>query len=360
MRWLIAVARALGHRYLSPVGIVGSMKKALVCGVSGQDGAYLAQFLLERGYEVYGTSRDAQTQSFRGLKMLGIENAVQLRSMAQTDLHSAMTTIASIAPDEIYNLAGQSSVGLSFEQPVETIQSIVSGTQNLLESIRLINKSIKLYSAGSSECFGESAATPSEENSRFSPKSPYAMAKSAAFWQVAIYREAYGIRAATGILFNHESVLRASRFVTLKIVSAAKRIAEGDKTKLVLGDLDIHRDWGYSPEYVEAMWRMLQLESPIDLVISTGHTMSLRDFVSFAFEYYGLDWTQFVVQDQSLFRPNELRYSCGNPAKAKHLLGWEAKTWGRDLVFKLAADLDKVARMPQMEAEAVARGERRR
>jgi GDPmannose 4,6-dehydratase len=258
------------------------------------------------------------------------------------DLHNVMTTIASVEPDEIYNLAGQSSVGLSFEQPSETIQSIVSGTQNLLEAIRLTNKSIKLYSAGSSECFGDSMATPAKEDTRFSPKSPYALAKSAAFWQVAIYRESYGLRAATGILFNHESVLRGSRFVTSKILSTAKRIAKGADTKLVLGDLDIHRDWGYSPEYVKAMWLMLQMENPTDIVVSTGHTMSLRDFVSYAFEYYGLDWTRHTSQDPSLFRPNELRYSCGNPEKANQLLGWKARTFGRNLVFKLAADLDEI------------------
>ena len=203
------------------------MKKALICGISGQDGAYLSKLLLSKGYEVYGTSRDAQMSSFKNLKYLDIYNSINFESMSLNDFRSVLQILIKIEPDEVYNLAGQSSVGLSFEQPVETLESISVGTLNLLEAIRFTGKEIKFYNAGSSECFGDIGENAADENTPFRPRSPYAVAKSAAFWEVANYREAYGLFACSGILFNHESHLRPERFVTRKIISSACRIAAG-------------------------------------------------------------------------------------------------------------------------------------
>ena len=246
------------------------MKKALVAGISGQDGAYLAKLLLQNGYEVCGTSRDAQMSSLRNLDRVGIREEVQLVSVALNDFRSVLQVLFKVQPDEIYNLAGQSSVSLSFEQPVETQDSIYLGTLNLLEAIRFTGKAIKLYNASSSECFGDLGGKPATEETAFRPRSPYAVAKSAAFWQVSNYREAYNIFACSGILFNHESPLRPERFVTQKIVRSACRIAQGKQQKLQLGNIEIQRDWGWAPEYVEAMYRMLQQELPEDCVIATG------------------------------------------------------------------------------------------
>ncbi len=229
------------------------MTKALICGISGQDGAYLAQLLLSKGYSVCGTSRDAQISSFQNLMGLGIREQVKLESMALTDFRSVLQILTKIDPDEVYNLAGQSSVGLSFEQPVETLESVATGTLNLLEAIRFLGKPIKLYNAGSSECFGDLGEDTADETTPFRPRSPYGVAKATAFWQVANYREAYGLFACSGILFNHESPLRPERFVTQKIVSTACRIAAGSLEKLFLGNMSIQRDWGWAPEYVEAM-----------------------------------------------------------------------------------------------------------
>ena len=258
-------------------------RTALICGISGQDGTYLAQLLLEKGYRVIGTSRDAQVTTFGNLIKLGIRDRVEVASMALSDFRSVLQVLARFQPDEVYNLAGQSSVGLSFEQPVETLESISVGTLNLLEGIRFLNRDIRLYNAGSSECFGDTGDTPANEQTPFRPRSPYAVAKAAAFWQVANYREAYGLFACSGILFNHESPLRPERFVTQKIVRAACRIAAGSKERLTLGRLDIQRDWGWAPEYVEAMWKMLQQPQPEDFVIATGETHALQDFVAEAF-----------------------------------------------------------------------------
>ncbi|GAB4370604.1 MAG: GDP-mannose 4,6-dehydratase [Elainellaceae cyanobacterium] len=301
------------------------MKTALICGISGQDGAYLAQLLLSKGYIVYGSSRDAQVATFRNLVRLGIRDRVQTCSMALNDFRSVLQVISKIKPDEIYNLAGQTSVGLSFELPVETTESITLGTLNLLEAIRFTGAAIKLYNAGSSECFGDTGATPADEQTPFRPRSPYAVAKAAAFWQVANYREAYDLFACSGILFNHESPLRPRRFVTQKIVAAASEIAAGKTDKLCLGNLSIQRDWGWSPEYVEAMYQMLQQEHPDDYVIATGSTHSLEEFVAEVFAYLGLDWHKHVQVDCNLFRPTDIAISRGNAAKAKENLGWQAK-----------------------------------
>lgn len=301
------------------------MKTALICGISGQDGAYLAQLLLSQGYVVYGTSRDAQISTFRNLVRLGIRDRVKTCSMALNDFRSVLQVIKKIQPDEIYNLAGQTSVGLSFELPVETMESITLGTLNLLEAIRFIGDPIRLYNASSSECFGETGETPADETTPFRPRSPYAVAKAAAFWQVANYREAYDLFACSGILFNHESPLRPRRFVTQKIVTAAFAISEGKTDKLYLGDVSIQRDWGWSPEYVEAMYRMLQQDQPDDYVIATGTSHKLGDFVSEVFAYLGLDWRQHVEVDPSLYRPTDIAVSRGNAAKARQQLGWQAQ-----------------------------------
>ncbi len=301
------------------------MKKALICGVSGQDGAYLAQLLLEKGYTVVGTSRDAQVSSFRNLLRLGIREKIQYESLVPTDFRSVLQVISKTQPDEIYNLAGQTSVGLSFDQPVETLESIATGTLNFLEAIRFINVPIKFYNAGSSECFGDIGDHPADEKTPFRPRSPYAVAKATAFWQVANYREAYNIFACSGILFNHESPLRPQRFVTQKIVSAASRIANGSKEKLHLGNISIKRDWGWAPEYVEAMYLMLQQDQPDDYVVATGQSYSLEDLVARAFSCVGLDWKDLVVTDPSLLRPTDLAVSRGNPTKAKEKLGWQAQ-----------------------------------
>ena len=306
--------------------------KALICGISGQDGAYLAALLIGKGYEVYGTSRDAETTAFHNLKRLGIFEQVKLTSMALNDFRSVLQAITKISPDEIYNLAGQSSVGLSFEQPVETMDSISIGTLNMLEAIRFQGKNIRFYNAGSSECFGDTGQNAADEMTPFRPRSPYAVAKSAAFWQVANYREAYSLYACTGILFNHESPLRGRRFVTQKIISTVCRIAGGSNEKLHLGNVNIERDWGWAPEYVDAMWRMLQQNHPDDFVIATGETRRLKDFIAAAFSYCGLDWQDHVEIDMALFRPTDLAIGKANPSKALEKLGWKAEKRVEDIV----------------------------
>ena len=301
------------------------MKKALVTGISGQDGTYLAKLLLQNGYDVCGTSRDAQISSFRNLDRVGIRKDVQLASVALNDFRSVLQVLFKVQPDEIYNLAGQSSVSLSFEQPMETQESVYLGTLNLLEAIRFTGRAIKLYNASSSECFGGLGGQPATEETAFRPRSPYAVAKSAAFWQVSNYREAYNIFACSGILFNHESPLRPERFVTQKIVRSACRIAQGNQKKLQLGNIEIQRDWGWAPEYVEAMYLMLQQESPEDFVIATGQTRKLQDFVATAFDAVGLDWREHTMIDQSLFRPTEIMVGQGDASKAAEKLGWKPK-----------------------------------
>ncbi len=318
------------------------MKKALIIGVSGQDGGYLAQSLLKKGYRVFGTSRDAQMTSFRNLKALGIHGEMEVGSVALNDFRSVLQVLAKVRPDEVYNLAGQSSVGLSFEQPVETFESISVGTLNLLEAIRFIGEPMKFYNASSSECFGNTEGLPANEETPFSPRSPYAVAKAAAFWQVANYREAYGIFACSGLFFNHESPLRPERFVTRKIISAACRIAKGAKEKLRLGNISIRRDWGWAPEYVEAMWLMMQQKKePEDFVIATGKTHKLEEFLELAFSAVRLDWREHVELQQDLFRPADILISRANPAKAKRVLNWEARYGLSDIVAMMVeAEMD--------------------
>jgi GDPmannose 4,6-dehydratase len=313
------------------------MKTALICGISGQDGAYLAQLLLSKGNHVVGTSRDAQISSFGNLVRLGIRDRVEVESAALSDFRSVLQVLIKVEPDEIYNLAGQSSVALSFQQPVETLESISVGTLNLLEAIRFTRKPIKLYNACSGECFGDNADA-ADESTPFRPRSPYAVAKAAAFWEVANYREAYNLFACSGILFNHESPLRPARFVTKKIVSAACRIATGSGEKLQLGNIAIQRDWGWAPEYVEAMWRMVQQEHPDDFVIATGETHSLEEFVETAFAQAGLDWRDHVVIDPTLFRPTDIASSRGNPRKSRETFGWQARSKMKEVVTLMVED----------------------
>jgi len=317
--------------------------RALILGISGQDGAYLAQLLLGKGYEVYGSSRDSNLSTFPNLATLGIRDRVKLLSVAPNDFRSVITALVQVEPDEIYNLSGQSSVGLSFEQPVETMESVSIATLNVLEAIRFTRRSIRFYNAGSGECFGDTAGKVADEGWPFRPRSPYAVAKAAALFQVANYRDAYGLFACSGILFNHESPLRPLRFVTRKIVSAAARIAAGSGEKLRLGNIEVKRDWGWAPEYVEAMWRMLQHDRADDYVIATGESRSLQEFVQAAFEAVGLEWREHVIIDRSLFRPTDIAGNAGDPGKAEKVLRWRATVRMREVVSRMM-DAEKTAR----------------
>ena len=299
--------------------------KALICGVAGQDGSYLAELLLKKGYDVVGTSRDSMNTSFSNLERLGIQNDLQTTSMAINDFRSVLNVVRRHQPDEIYNLAGQTSVGLSFEQPVEAMESIGEGTLNMLESIRFVDRPIRLYNAGSSECFGDTGTMTADEKTLFQPRSPYAVAKSTAYWLARSYRDSYGMFACTGILFNHESPHRPERFVTQKIVRSAARISLGSGETLQLGNIDIWRDWGWAPDYVDAMWRMLQHSVADDFVIATGKTNSLEYFVSRTFAFFNLNWKDHVKVNVSLFRPSDINQSSANPSKAKRILDWEAQ-----------------------------------
>lgn len=311
------------------------MKTALICGVSGQDGAYLANLLLKKNYRVIGTSRDAQMNSFSNLKKLGIQDSVEKISMDLGDFRSVIQAIKHYKPGEIYNLAGQSSVGLSFEQPMETMESVSLGTLNLLESIRFHDYPIRLYNAGSGECFGDTGDHPADEETPFRPRSPYAVAKAAAYWASSNYREAYNLYSCTGILFNHESPLRAERFVTQKIICGASRIRRGDMEKLRLGNIDIKRDWGWAPQFVHAMWQMMQLDEPQDLVIATGQNHSLKEFIDCAFTQLGMDWREHVIQDEQFVRPTDISSNRGNPSKAEVILGWKPQYYMEDVVKKM-------------------------
>ncbi len=307
-------------------------KRALIFGISGQDGAYLSALLLQKNYVVHGTSRDAEMTSFANLKKLGLRDQISVSSTTMVDFRSVLQTIERARPDEIYNFSGQSSVGLSFEQPAETMESITQGTLNILEALRTLGGNMRVYNACSGECFGDTGGAPANENTAFEPRSPYAVAKAAARWQVTLYRQAYGVFACSGILFNHESPLRPARFVTRKVVAAAVRIAAGAKERLTLGNLSIRRDWGWAPEYVDAMWRMMQLDQPEDLVIATGQANSLEDFVAAAFSRLDLDWHDHVDIDKTLFRPSEIHCGVGDTARAEKILDWRAQKSMHDVV----------------------------
>ena len=311
------------------------MTRALVCGVSGQDGAYLAQLLLSKNYEVWGTSRNVELNSFHALKQLGIHDEVKLLSMSPDSFDDVAQVFSQVGPNEVYNLTGQSSVGKSFEYPLETTNSIAASTVNQLEVIRTTDRSIKFFNAGSGECFGSTSSEPANEGSVFDPQSPYAAAKAAAAWQVRIYRRSYNLFACTGILFNHESPLRPKHFVTQKIVSAAKKIALGSQEKLYLGNTSIRRDWGWAPDYVIAMWTMLNQTDPEDYVIATGELHSLQEFLEVVFAEAGLDWGDYVVIDSSLLRPSDPAASYGDPAKIRQNLDWQPLTKGTEVARKM-------------------------
>jgi GDPmannose 4,6-dehydratase len=300
-------------------------KRALICGVSGQDGAYLVKLLLSKGYEVWGTSRDAVASNFNNLHYLNVNEEVKKITMIIEDFRSVFQALKISKPDEVYHFAGQSSVGMSFNHPIETIQSITIGTINLLEACRMMDFNIRIYHAGSSECFGDTKGKDANEKTPFNPRSPYAVAKSSACWLVSNYREAYGLWACNGLLFNHESPLRKNRFVTKKIIETAVRISKGSNEKLILGDLCVSRDWGWAPEYVEAMWKMLQYKDPTDFVIATGETNTLESFVISSFNTLGLDWRDHVEQSESLIRPSELSTGKADPSFAETELNWKAK-----------------------------------
>jgi len=299
-----------------------SGKIALIAGITGQDGAYLARLLLGKGYVVHGTSRDAALSRLNGLIALGICDQITLHSMSPTDSQSVAQVIEAVAPDEIYNLSGQSSVSLSFTQPAETLTGIALGTLNMLETLRRLRGRVRFYNAGSSESFGDTGTRAANEQTAFRPKSPYGVAKAAAISLVANYRESYGLFACSGLLFNHESPLRPSRFVTRKITAAAAKIGAGSRERLALGNLSIRRDWGWAPDYVEAMWKMLQHDRPDDFVIASGVAHSLEEFVATAFLEVGLNWRDHVDYDALLVRPSDIMCSLGDPTKAAQVLDW--------------------------------------
>jgi GDPmannose 4,6-dehydratase len=313
-------------------------KSALICGVTGQDGAFLARHLLSLGYRVVGTSRDAQMADTSRLERLGVSADVQLMSLAPNDFRSVLKVVSGVQPAEIYNLAGQTSVGLSFEQPVECMESISGATLNLLEVIRYLGDGIRFFNAGSSECFGNTGEIPATEDTLLRPLSPYAVAKAAAYWQVATYREAYNLFACTGILANHESSLRPKRFVTQKIISGVRAIQAGQQSTIRLGNLDIWRDWGWAPDYVRAMVLMLQADAPRDYLIASGTTSSLRQFVQEAFAVAGLDPVQHLETADELKRPADLDYSAMNPARIARELGWESRRPLREIVALMYHD----------------------
>ncbi|RKQ88840.1 GDP-mannose 4,6-dehydratase [Brockia lithotrophica] len=319
------------------------MKKALITGITGQDGSYLAEFLLNKGYEVHGIIRRSSTFSTSRIDHLyrdphDPEARLFLHYGDMTDGIGLKRLLDKIQPDEVYNLAAQSHVKVSFEQPEYTADIVALGTLRLLEAVRLhmeeTEREVRVYQAGSSEMFG-SAPPPQSESTPFHPRSPYAVSKVAAYWYAVNYREAYGMFIANGILFNHESERRGETFVTRKITRAVGRIKLGLQRKLYLGNLEARRDWGYAPDYVEAMWLMLQQDEPDDYVIATGESHSVREFVEAAFAAVGLDWRDYVEIDPRYFRPAEVDFLLGDPRKAREKLGWRPRVTFQELVIRM-------------------------
>lgn len=315
------------------------MKSALITGVTGQDGAYLSEFLINRGYKVFGTFRRLSTPNFWRLQYLNIEDKITLIPMDLGDEGSILEAINVSQPDEIYNLAAQSFVGASFDQPLATGEMTALATTRMLEALRVSRLDARFYQASTSELFGNSSQTNKNENTPFSPRSPYAAAKLYAFWMSKIYREGYKLYVTNGILFNHESPLRGLEFVTRKISNAVARISLGLQKKLYLGNVNAYRDWGYAKDYVESMWKMLNSDQPGDYVIATGESHSVLDFVKVAFEHVDLSHEDYLETKQDLYRPLEVDHLRGDSSKAQLELGWKPKMNFVDLV-KLMVDED--------------------
>lgn len=314
------------------------MKRALITGITGQDGSYLAEFLLERGYQVFGVVRRSSTHNLTRIQhLLG---QIELRPGDLLDQSSLISTLRDLQPDEVYNLAAQSFVPASWEQPIATTQFTALGVARLLEAIRMECRRARFYQASSSEMFGKAAKVPQNEGTPFYPRSPYGVAKTYAHWVSVNYRESHDIFACSGILFNHESPRRGKEFVSRKITDGVARIKCGLASELRLGNLEARRDWGFAGDYVEAMWLMLQQDSPDDYVIATGEIHSVRELLEIAFAAAGLNWKEHVVVDRALLRPAEVELLQGDSTKARAHLGWEPKVPFRDLIeMMLEADL---------------------
>jgi GDPmannose 4,6-dehydratase len=311
------------------------MKKALITGITGQDGAYLSKILLDKNYKVYGIVRDSIVSNLANLEYVGTAERIELIPANLLNLSNVVKFLEAAKPDEIYNLAAQSSVATSFECPIKTVEFNVISTLNLLEAIRVLSLKTKFYQACSSEMYGRVKDLPVTEGTVLHPVSPYAISKATGHWLTVNYREAYGLFCCCGILFNHESVLRPKYFVTKKIVSAVVRISKGSKEKITLGNISIKRDWGYAPEYVKAIWLMLQQDSADDYVVASGEAHSLKEFAQLAFECVRLNWQDHVVVDKNLYRPADIEATYGNPEKAKGKLGWKYNLQFEDLIEML-------------------------
>ncbi|MDG4880385.1 GDP-mannose 4,6-dehydratase [Mesorhizobium sp. WSM4884] len=322
-------------------------KKAFITGVTGQDGAYLSKFLLEKGYEVHGLLRRSASADVVGsrLKWLGIADKIELHDGNLTDLSGLIRVLGEVRPDEVYNLAAQSFVKSSWQQPLLTGSVTGLGAANMLEAVRIARPEARFYQASSSEMFGLIQEPIQSEKTPFYPRSPYAAAKLYAHWMTVNYRESFGLHASSGILFNHESPLRGIEFVTRKITDGVARIKLGLRKDLALGNLDAKRDWGHARDYVKAMWLMVQQDTASDYVVATGSTQSVREFCKLAFEHVGLNMEDHVTIDKRFLRPAEVEVLHGNPAKAKEKLGWEAETSLKELVVEMVeADLERVRR----------------
>jgi GDPmannose 4,6-dehydratase len=313
------------------------MKTALITGITGQDGSYLADFLLAKGYTVYGMVRRSSTINYE--RISHIQDQLSLIQGDLLDQNSLIEALRTSGPDEVYNLGAQSFVPTSWNQPVLTGEFTALGVTRMLEAIRTINPKIRFYQASSSEMFGKIRETPQNEKTPFYPRSPYGVAKVYGHWITINYKESYGMFCCSGILFNHESPRRGLEFVTRKVTNAAARIKLGLQKQLKIGNLDARRDWGFAGDYVEAMWLMLQQDDPDDYVIATGISHSVKDLIQIAFDHLGLDWVKYVESDIKLFRPAEVDFLLGNPAKAKSKLGWEAKVTFEELM-KMMVDED--------------------
>ncbi len=298
------------------------MKTAIITGISGQDGSYLAQLLNSKGYKVIGTTRSYTLSSYSGLKYLEIDNNVHIEEVDLLDVFSIIKLLNKYQPDEVYNLAAQSSVGLSFEQPIGTLQFNITSVLNILESIRLVNVKIKFYQASSSEMFGRVNQLPINEYTPFHPLSPYAISKATAYWTVVNYRESYGLFACNGILFNHESYLRSNNFFVKKVIRESISISKGIQNQIKLGNIELKRDFGYSPEYVKAMWLLLQHHTAEDITICSGKSVLLKDIVYYIFEKLKIDKSKLQI-DTNLYRPVDIEDMYGDNTKAKKIIGWE-------------------------------------